>query len=73
MKQTISEHLLSISKGYIYLQQPLNIDEDYTAIIKGSITKTTDQSNQDGSIKRIYTLKGAEVNIFNKDGEEVQE
>lgn len=54
----INEHLVKISAGYIVIPNELKMDEEVALIVKGQVTKIEDKSNQDGTIDRIYTVKG---------------
>lgn len=54
----VNEHLLKVSAGKIVVDQELSIDADIAVLIKGSIVKYEDSSNQDGTVNRTYILKG---------------
>lgn len=49
---------MKVSAGYIVLQEPLKIDEDVILMVEGNVTKVEDHSNQDGTIKRVFVVKG---------------
>lgn len=63
MDNTVSDHLLRVSSGYIELPQPLEIGADVTLTLHGSVVKTEDRDNQDGTVQRIYTVKGMIVEL----------
>lgn len=57
----ISEHLVKVSSR-IPFPKPLILGQDVVIIIDdhrvlGSIVKTEDLDQQDGTIKRVYTIK----------------
>lgn len=58
MQKKIDEHLVKISAGFVPIADELAIDEDVTLIVQGAVTKTEDRSNQNGTVKRVYTVKG---------------
>lgn len=58
MRTKINEHLVKISAGYIPIAKPLEMDQDYQLIVEGQVVKTEDKSNNDGSVNRVYTIKG---------------
>lgn len=60
----IAEHLIKVSGGYIPTLIPLTMDEDVELRVKGSVVKIEDKSNQDGSVNRIYHVKGVEVEEY---------
>lgn len=54
----VNENLAKVSAGYIVLQEPLEIDNSVKFIVEGSVVKVEDHSNQDGTIKRVFVIKG---------------
>lgn len=54
----IDENLIKISAGYIVIDEPLELDTDVTLLVKGTVTKTEDKTNNDGTFNRVYTVKG---------------
>ena len=53
----INEHIVSFRGGSFNLPQSLEIDHDYRLLVEGSISKTGDESNEDGTIDRTYYFK----------------
>ena len=41
----------------------LEMDQDVTLTVKGSVVAIQDGSNQDGTVNRTYKLKAAEVEV----------
>jgi hypothetical protein len=66
MNLEINEHLIKISGGYIPISphQIPQMDEDVELRVMGSVTKIEDKSNQDGTVNRIYHVKGVEVENY---------
>jgi hypothetical protein len=62
----IDEHLIKISGGYIPISptQIPQMDEDVELRVMGSVTKIEDKSNYDGTVNRIYHVKGVEVENY---------
>lgn len=60
MAQTlqINERLVKISAGYITTDESLELGTDISLLVKGTVTKIEDHDNQDGTINRIYVVKG---------------
>lgn len=71
MIMEISEHVLTISGGYIELEQGLELGQAVEIRVVGSVINITDMDNQDGTAKRIYKVKGtlAEAKTDFVDGE----
>lgn len=71
MIMEISEHVLTISGGYIELEQGLELGQAVEIRVVGSVINITDMDNQDGTAKRIYKVKGtlAETKTNFYDGE----
>ena len=57
-KMKISEYTLKISAGQISIAEALTLGEDIAVMVKGSIVKSEDYDLQDGTVRRVYTLKG---------------
>jgi hypothetical protein len=64
-KFMVNEYFLKISAGNIYIEKPLEIDQDLTATVIGQIVKQEDKTNNDGTVDRIYTLKAYLVEFTN--------
>lgn len=66
----IDEYLVKVSAGYVPVANPqgLEMDKDVIVAIQGQIVKIEESTNNDGTIKKIYTIKG-EICAVN--GEEV--
>lgn len=70
MSKRINENLIKISAGYITVAQELELDTDITLMVNGAVVKCEDRSNQDGTVNRIYTIKGIIAEV-SKDGKRV--
>jgi hypothetical protein len=55
----VNEHLIRIS-GVVAIEHPLEMDQDVEVVIKGAVVKVEDKSNQNGTIDRVYIIKGIE-------------
>jgi hypothetical protein len=62
MDKRIDQLLVKVS-GRMYLGKRLEIDEDVTLVLKGSITKEEVLSNQDGSVNICAVFKATEVEV----------
>lgn len=69
MNPDINEHLLKVSAGYIILITPLQIGTDVTINLQGTVTQITDKDNQDGTVNRVYTVKGVLATVHNEDNQ----
>ena len=54
----INEQLVKVSAAAIPISEELEMGTELTLIVTGSITKSEDKDNQDGTIDRVFTLKG---------------
>lgn len=63
----LNDNLLRISAGSIYLDKPLELGTEVTLIVRGTITKTEDKDQQDGTYDRVFTCKG-EIALEVKEG-----
>lgn len=57
-EKTVDEHLLKVSAATIVLDQPLGIDDEVMIVLKGDVVSQQDKTNHDGTVQRIYTVKG---------------
>jgi hypothetical protein len=57
------ELLVKVS-GRMYLGKRLEIDQDVTLVLKGSITKEEILSNQDGSVNICAIFKATEAQVI---------
>lgn len=59
---TINERLLKFKaahpKDLIYLDQDLEMDSEVELVITGQVVEITDKTLNDGSVDRIFTVKG---------------
>lgn len=57
----INEHVIQIMggrKNLIHTEKPLKIGEDINLKIEGTVQEITDIDNHDGTIDRVYKVKG---------------
>lgn len=67
----ISSHILKIS-GVAELPQELMLSTNYDVSIKGTVVKTEDVDNHDGSFDRKYTIKPILVELVSQRGESIK-
>lgn len=63
----INEHLVTISKGFISVDTELDLGSDVILKVNGTVTQITDKDNQDGTINRVYTVKGIISEVMSSD------
>lgn len=56
----IDEKLVNII-GSAELEKELQMDQEVVIVVKGSVVSTRDNSKQDGTVKRKYSVKIAEA------------
>lgn len=66
----INEQLVKISAVATPLAGEIEIGKEVTVVVKGTVTKSEDRDNQDGTFDRIFTVKG-EVSGVTVEGEGV--
>lgn len=56
----IDEHLVKVSAGYIPVANfdQLAMDKEVVIAISGQVVKIEELTNNDGTVKKIYTVKG---------------
>lgn len=64
----VNSHFLKLS-GKVELPKELNIGENYSLAIHGSITSTTDHDNQNGTIDRSFKFEPVKCEVLNELGE----
>ena len=52
------EHLIKITLAKIPIENPLELGQDVTIILKGNVTRKSEEDNQDGTKDIIYSVKG---------------
>ena len=57
-KSTVNERLVKISASAIITPEELHIGEEVSLLVKGSVVKIEDRDNQDGTINRVFVIKG---------------
>jgi len=67
----VNEKLLKVSAGQIVLDGELNLGDDVIIRIDGTVTKTEDHDNQDGTVNRVFTVKGTIADILNAEGKKI--
>jgi hypothetical protein len=60
MDKTISEHIIRLS-GKINIEKGLELGEDVSLGVKGSVVRITDEDNHDGTLTRTYVVKPESV------------
>ncbi len=63
-EQKIDEHLIRISAGKIPIDQAIDMGDDVTLQVEGTVVKIEDSDNQDGTINRTYVVKGVAAGII---------
>lgn len=61
LSMEIREHLLKLSgkrKDLIISTQPLAMDQEVHLVVEGQVVKIEDETNNDGTVNRIYIIKG---------------
>lgn len=71
MEKNITEHVLKIS-GKATLLDEIDDSHNYQVLIDGSITSTTDESNEDGTYARYYKFKPIKVSVLKETGETIK-
>lgn len=54
----INENLISLSPSSIPIDGEINMGDDVVIKVSGSVVKIEDSDNQDGTINRVYKIKG---------------
>lgn len=54
----VNENLVKISAGKVVTPFPLNLGEDVDILIEGTVVKSEDADNNDGSVDRTFVVKG---------------
>ena len=54
----IDEKLVKISLSKIPIEYSLDLGDDVTIVISGTVVKISQEDNQDGSCNEVYTIKG---------------
>lgn len=57
--KTIDEKLIRIT-GKFPIPKEMELGKDYRVLVYGSVVKTEDSDNQDGTVNRTYVVKGYE-------------
>jgi len=63
----VNEYLVSFSKGFIPIDQELEIGDQVRADVEFEVDKIEIQNNHDGTVNKIYKLKGFFATIKHKD------
>lgn len=53
------DNLLTISAGYISVDQELNLGDDVTVEVQGSVIEKKQSDNQDGTYNVVVKIKGS--------------
>ena len=54
----INERLVKVSAAAIPISEELEMGAEIVLIVTGTVTKSEDSDNQDGTVNRTYTVKG---------------
>ena len=54
----IDEKVVKISLSKIPIEEELNLGDDVTIVVSGSVVKIAHEDNQDGSYDVVYIVKG---------------
>ena len=57
----VNEHLIKISAGAIPIEHALKLGDDVELMVQGTVVTILDKDLQDGTIDRVYTIKGVLV------------
>jgi len=55
----LSENLVTISAGYITVDRELNLGDDVTLTVEGSVIEKKQSDNQDGTYNVVCKVKGS--------------
>lgn len=67
----ISSHYIKL-QGKAELPAPLHMGENYDVTLSGSVIKTSDHDNQDGTVNREYVFKPIKMEVVNELGESIK-
>lgn len=54
----INERLVKISAGLVPIEGEINLGDDVQILLSGTVTKTEQMDNQDGTYNLVYVVKG---------------
>lgn len=54
----VNEHLIKVSASAIPIEGELKLGDDVELMIQGTVVTVLDKDLQDGTIDRVYTIKG---------------
>jgi hypothetical protein len=54
--------------GTAYIDEPLEIDNNYRIACEGEIVSSTEQTNEDGTGKKIFKFKPTTIEIIKDNG-----
>jgi len=63
MRKTVDEHLVKISMSKIPIEETLELGQDVNILVKGTVTKVSQEDNNDGSYNQVYIIKGAVAEV----------
>ena len=52
------EYLIKVTLAKIPIENPLELGQDVTIILKGNVTRKTEEDNQDGTKDILYAVQG---------------
>ena len=59
----LSENLVTISAGYITVDRELNLGDDVTLVVEGSVIEKKQSDNQDGTYNVTVKVKGSMAEV----------
>lgn len=54
----INERLVKISAGLVPIEGEINLGDDVQILVSGTVVKTEQMDNQDGTYNLVYVVKG---------------
>lgn len=58
IKMEINEKLVKISAGLVPIEGELKLGDDVQILLSGTVTKTEQMDNQDGTYNLVFVVKG---------------
>lgn len=68
MEKKVNEYVFKLT-GAASIPKPLEIDKSYEVIVAADVVSQSDESNDDGTIDRIFKAKFIRAQIINDNGE----
>ncbi len=58
------QYLVKISMSKIPVEFPLELGQDLEIVVKGTIVKSSNEDNQDGTYDEVYIVKGLVAEVL---------